>query len=222
MNFTVILASYSVIIPIIAGLVRRRRLGKRYQPLFILLVAGLATELVSTYLTQTKHASNAGVTNAYALLEWLMIFWQFRAWGFFRTPKAIAWTVLLVPCMVWIAENLVLRKMNDSSPYFQFSPYFRITYGALIVLLSVNKINFMITHDDRNLLGHPEFLICIGFIIYFIYDIIYEWAYLSSSTGETYITSKIISLFDYINALTNIIFAIAFLRIPPPKKLTLW
>jgi hypothetical protein len=82
----------------------------------------------------------------------------------------------------------------------------------------------MITHDNRKLLGHPEFLICIGFIIYFIYDIVYEWAYQSSSSNmtEITITNTIIDLFGYINALTNIIFAIAFLRIPDPKKFKLW
>jgi hypothetical protein len=103
-----------------------------------------------------------------------------------------------------------------------FSPYFRIFAGFSIVLFSVNKINFMITHDNRKLLGHPDFLICIGFIIYFIYDIVYEWAYQSSRSGATQITTTIIFLFGYINALTNIIFAIAFLRIPSPKKYTLW
>jgi hypothetical protein len=214
-TFLIFLNSLFVVLPIIAGLVRFGRIGKRYQPLFILLLVGLATELASAYLIH-KTISNAEVSNVYALLEWILIFWQFRAWGSLRARPLLAYTVLVLPCLVWITENLIIGQMSN------FSPYFRILYGALVVLFSVNKINFMITHDNRNLLGHPEFLICIGFIIYFIYDIVYEWAYQSSSTGETYITTRIISLFGYINALTNIIFAIAFLRIPPPKKLTLW
>ena len=53
----------------------------------------------------------------------------------------------------------------------------------------------MITHDNRNLLRHPEFLICIGFIIFFIYKIIYEWAYQASLYGTSEITSTIILLF---------------------------
>src|SRR5579871_3075579 len=149
-----VIASYFVVIPLFTGLVRFDRIGKRYRPLFISLIAALITELVSTYLIKVKRQSNAGVSNTYALLEWILIFWQFRTWGFFRARKAIAYLVLLVPCAVWIAANLILGEMNN------FSPYFRICYGALIVLFSVNKINFMITHDNRNLLGHPEFLIC--------------------------------------------------------------
>ncbi len=205
------------VIPCIAGLVRFRRIGKTYQPLFLMCLAGLVADGLSHYLIHYwKISSNAGISNTYALLEWILIFWQFHVWGFFRTRKELAYLILAIPCAVWVAENLIFGKMSN------FSPYFRIVYGALVVLFSVNKINFMITHDNRRLLGHPEFLICIGFIIYFIYDIVYEWAYQTSSTGETYITNRIISLFGYINALTNIIFAIAFLRIPSPKKFTLW
>ena len=178
-------------------------------------LAGLVTEAIGVYLIYYK-ISNANVVNTYALLEWIFIFWQFRVWGFFRTRKEITYAILLAPCIVWVAENLIFGQMAN------FSPYFRIFACFLIVLFSVNKINFMITHDNRKLLGHPDFLICIGFIIYFIYDIIYEWAYQSSLRSATEINTSIIFLFGYINALTNIIFAIAFLRIPAPKKFTLW
>jgi hypothetical protein len=214
-NFFIFLASLSVLIPISAGLIRFRRIGKRYQPFFILLWAGLATELIGEYIAVITKTSNAYVSNTYALLEWILIFWQFRVWGFVRTRKYLSYTLLFLPCAVWIAENLILGRGGD------FSPYFRFFYSFLVVLLSVNKINFMITHNNRNLLGHPDLLICIGFIIYFIYDIIYEWAYQSSLYGATDITTTIISLFGYINALTNIIFAIALLRIPAPEKFSL-
>lgn len=211
----IFLLSLSVLVPILAGLIRFRRIGKSYQPFFIFLLAGLATEVISSCIIDNKPTSNANVVNVDALLEWILIFWQFRVWGFFRTKKYVSYVILLLPCTVWITENLILGRGND------FSPYFRFFYSFLIVLLSVNKINFMITHDNRNLLGHPDLLICIGFIIYFIYDIVYEWAYQSSLLGATYITSSIIFLFAYINALTNIIFAIALLRIAAPEKFTL-
>jgi hypothetical protein len=204
------------VLPCIAGLIRFRRLGVTYQPLFFMSLAGLATEAISDYFIWTSKTSNAGISDTYALLEWLLIFWQFRMWGFFRTRKGVGYAILLLPCVIWVAENLIFGSMIN------FSPYFRILACFIIVLFSVNKINFMITHDDRRLLGHPDFLICIGFIIYFVYDIIYEWAYQSSRSGETQIALTIIHGFNYINALTNIIFAIAFLRIPTPKKYKLW
>ena len=100
-------------------------------------------------------------------------------------------------------------------------PYFAVCDAFVIVLMSVGKINFMITHDDRNLGGNPIFLICIGFIIHFIYEIIREWAYQMSLQGATETTTRIIVGFSYVDVLVNIIFAIALLRIPRPQKFTL-
>jgi hypothetical protein len=205
----------TILLPLIAGLIRFRRIGKSYQPFFTLLVAGVVAELINGYVVYVKHHSNAVVSNAYILVEWILILWQFRVWGLLQARNNVYYAVLAVTCSIWIAENLVLGHLGE------FSPYSRFFYSFFIVLLSVNKINFMITHDNRNLLRHPGFLICIGFIIFFIYKIIYEWAYQSSLFGATEITTKIIMLDGYINALTNIIFAVALLKIPAPEKFTL-
>jgi len=212
--FLLFLLSQSILLPFIAGLTRLRRMGSRYRPFFILLTVGVVTELVNRYLIKFIH-SNAVASNIYALIEWLLILWQFRVWGFLRTRKNAFLILIFVSCAIWIMENLVFGQLTN------FSPYFRFFYSFLIVLLSVNKINFMITHDYRNLLRHPEFLICIGFIIYFIYKIVYEWAYQASLYGTSEITSTIIFLEAYINALTNIIFAIAMVKIPAPSTFTL-
>jgi hypothetical protein len=208
------LVSQSILLPFIAGLIRLRRIGSRYRPFFILLAVGVGTELVNRYLIKVFR-NNAVSSNIYVLIEWLLIFWQFRVWGFLRTRKNTFLILLSLSGAIWLTENVVFGQLTA------FSPYFRFFYSFLIVLLSVNKINFMITHDYRNLLRHPEFLICIGFIIYFIYKIIYEWAYQASLYGTSEITSTIIFLEAYINALTNIIFAIAMVKIPAPSTFTL-
>ena len=214
-SFSIFLVSQSILIPLIAGLINLRRIGKRYRPFFILMVVGFVTELINRFTIKIIHNSNAGVSNIFALIEWLLILWQFRVWDFPHARKKAYLFLLLFPCAIWVTENLVFGHLRD------FSPYFRFLDSFLIVLLSVNKINFMITHDNRNLLRHPEFLICIGFIIFFIYKIIYEWAYQTSLFGATDITTTIILLFGYINALTNIIFAIAMVKIPAPSRFTL-
>ncbi len=209
------LGGQAVILPFIIGLIRFRRIDKGYQPFFIMLAVGVLSELIDRFVIKIAHASNAVPSNIYSLLEWLLIAWQFHVWGFLRTRQKVFYIVLLVPALIWAWENLLLGHIRE------FPPYYRFFYCFLIVLLSVNKINFMITHDNRNLLRHPDFLICIAFIIYFIYRIIYEWAYQVSLFGKTDITVTIIFLFAYINALTNIIFAIALLMIPAPEKFTL-
>ena len=209
------LVGLTVLLPLIAGLIRLRRIDRSYQPFFILLVVGFVNELINGYVVEIRHSSNAINSNIFALVEWFLILWQFQTWGSFRSKRKAYYVLLFVSCSIWITENLVLGHIGEFSSYFRFFDSF------LIVLLSVNKINFMITHDNRNLLRHPGFLICIGFIIYFIYKIVYEWAYQTSLFGATDITDKIEELIGYINALTNIIFAIALLKIPAPEKFTL-
>lgn len=214
-SFLAFLISQSILFPFIIGLVRLRRMGKTYQPFFILLAVGVFTELCTGYIIKVIHGHNTVISNLYALTEWLLIAWQFHVWGFLRIRKNIFYGLIVLTCLIWITENLVMGQL------FGFPPYFRIFYYFIVVLLSVNKINYMITHDNRNLLGHADFLICIAWIIFFIYKIICEWAYQTSIFGRSDITNHIILFLGYINVLTNIIFAIALLRIPRPQKFTL-
>jgi hypothetical protein len=208
------LISQSIWFPFIVGLVRYRRIGETYRPFFILMAVSVFTELLTGYLIEITHVHNGISSNIFVLVEWLLISWQFYVWE--QRPWKAAYLLLaLVPLVIWIGENLVFGQIKH------FSPYFRVFAGFAIVMLSVNKINFMITHDNRKLYTDPKFLICIAFIIFFIYRIILEWAYQTSLSGVTETTNIIIMLNAYFNALTNIIFAIALLCIPRPQKFTL-
>jgi hypothetical protein len=208
------LFSESILFPLIAGLVSFRRIGKAYRPFFLMIACAALTEPVSFLFIRTIH-TNAIPNNLYALAEWLLVAWQFHIWGLFGSRKRLFYFLVAFVALIWITEDLVFGQITT------FPPYFQVLYSFLIVLFSVNKINFMITHDDRKLYGNPIFLICIGFIILFVYKIIYEWAYQTSLSGATETTTDIIRLFSYINALVNAIFAIALLRIPHPQKFTL-
>jgi hypothetical protein len=213
--FLIFLISQSILLPIIAGLIRSRRLGKSYQPFYSLLWAGFITEVISFILIKHYHRSNAISVNIYNLVEWTLIAWQFHVWGFLKQRPGAFYALLALGALVWAIENLVFMKITDFGPYFCFFYYF------VIVLLSIRTINFMITHD-RHLFRNPKFLICIGFIIYFLYMILYYWASTISMYGKSVASSTVIFyLMAYINALTNIIYAIAFLLIPARPKFTL-
>jgi hypothetical protein len=51
--------------------------------------------------------------------------------------------------------------------------------------------------------------------------IVYYWAFEISRFGHQSISDSILFLVAYVNALANIIYAIAFLLIPKPQKFTL-
>lgn len=209
------LLSQSILLPIIIGLIRLRRIDKGYRPFFILLWIGFLTEVISFAVIQGFGKSNFFVVNVYILIEWILIAWQFHIWGFLRQKKWAFYSLLTLTTLFWIGEYVLIHKVTAILLYFRFLYFF------LIVLLSINKINFMITHDNRNLFRNPRFLICIAFIIYFIYMIVYFWSFQISLFGKSDISNSIIFLMAYVNVFTNIIYAIAFLLIPAPQKFTL-
>jgi hypothetical protein len=209
------LISLSILLPLIAGFVRLDRVMVGYLPFFWMILIGFINELINFLLIKHYHVSNAVPCNINVLMEWCLIIWQFHQWGLWRKNKQLYRLILGGMVLFWVTENLVFRQITV------FSPYFRFFYSFLTVLCSVNEINFMITHKNRSLFSNPRFLICIGFIIYFIYKIIYEWAYQISLFGKSEFTAIIEFLFAYINALTNIIFAIALLLIPGREKFKL-
>jgi hypothetical protein len=209
------LISLSILLPLIAGFIRINRISMGYLPFFWMIVVGSVTEMVNFLLIRHYHRSNAVPSNINILIEWLLIAWQFHQWGLMRKNKRLYYLLLFGMIFLWVIENLLFRQITV------FSPYFRFFYSFLIVLCSVNEINFMITHKNRHLFSNPRFLICIGFIIYYMYKIIYEWAYQISLFGRSDFTAVIEFLFDYINAFTNIIYAIALLLIHGSEKFKL-
>lgn len=214
--YLIFLISTTILFPVIVGLVRLHRIKRGgYQPFFYLLLLGVLNELLAYLLIKVIHVHNIVAVNIFMLFEWLLIAWQFRRWGLLRSQNTLFYLLLIIPCLVWMVEYLLFGQIRF------FAPYYQVLYCFLIVMFSVNTINFMITHDYRRVYGNPTFLICLAFIVYFIYRIVVCWAYMTSLKGPTETTSLILSLNSYINALTNIIFAIALLKIPKPQKFTL-
>jgi len=204
--------SQSILLPIIIGLIRFKTIKVEYLPFFWLLVIAFITEIIS-FISIKQFNSNAIPTNIFVLSEWLLLTYQFYTWGFLRKKKKFFYALFAFPILVWIVENIIFKKITV------FSPYFRILYAFFLTLMSITEINYKITHDNKNLFRSPRFLICIGLILFFVYQILYEWAFqVSIIKSPTNFTIIINSLFSYMDALTNIIFGIAFLVTPVHKE----
>ena len=205
------LMSESILIPIIIGAVRIKRLTKAYYPFFIFLLLGLLSELVSFILIDTFKASNASVIKIYSLMECCIILYQLYIWKSSARYRR-GFIFLAVVCIVfWIIEHIVFLNINT------WSPYFRVFYAFVIILLSVNQINSMMFNHDGPLFKDPRFIICLGFIIFFLYQIIYEASYYIGSDQST-IATKIIFGYSYSNFFTNMIYAVAIFIITAKKE----
>lgn len=207
-NFASFLLSQSILLPLLIALARIRKIQSNYYPFVALIALAALTELLS-FIAIRLFETNAVVSNIYCLLECLLILYQFYRWRFYTQPRRWYWIIPTFCVLVWVTENLVF--MNITS----FGPVFRISYAFLVVMLSINEINYLITHENRQLFRNARFIICIGFIIFFLYQILFEGSlYIAQADNSPMISNKIISLSAYINVLVNIIYAVAMLLIP--------
>lgn len=209
MNNTIsFLFSQLILLPLIIGLIRIRKIQSNYYPFVALIILGALSELLS-FLSIRLFGSNAVVSNIYTLLECMLILYQFYRWRFYAQPRKWHLIIPAICLLIWITENLVFMYIT------QFRPAFRISYAFVIVMISINEINYLITHENRQLFKNARFLICIGFIIFFLYQILFEGSYYFSKIGSTPVVSnKIFALQVYVNAFVNVIYAAAMLFIP--------
>ena len=205
-NIGAFLVSQLVIIPLVTGLIRFNKTVASFQPFLLLLSLAFLSETISFICISIMETSNAVPLNLYGLAESMVIVYQFFIWGTLKRKRALFIGLLSGFAAVWITENIIFNKIET------FSPYFRVTYAFVTVLLSINEINYLIVKDNKSLLRNARFLVCLGFIIIFIYQIIYEASMFIGS--DTVLSLRIIFMFNYINAFVNLIYAIAVLCIP--------
>ncbi|SFF03046.1 hypothetical protein SAMN05518672_114124 [Chitinophaga sp. CF118] len=205
------LVSQTVLIPLLIGLIRFNRTVASFQPFLLLLALAFISETISYICIKELDTSNAVPFNLYGLAESMVILYQFYIWGFLKRKRVLFIGLVGGLASLWITENLVFNKIEA------FSPMFRVAYAFIVVLLSINEINFMIVRDNKNLLKNSRFLVCLGFITFFIYQIIYEASYFVG-TDSSAVPLKIIFMFNYINGFVNLIYAIAVLYIPVKEE----
>lgn len=202
------LLSLSVLVPFGFGVVRCRTMPRKFHPFVLLLGVGVLAEIASR-LSILFYRTNAVVFNLYSLAECLIIFYLFSCWHPFRNPRKWILIGTVIAGSVWLTENLLYWHIRE------FSPVFRSFYAFVVVILSINEINYLIIHESRQLLRNARFVICVGFLIYFLYQILLEGAlYVSNTEGARSMSNRIIWLSIYINIFTNILYAVAIWFIP--------
>lgn len=205
--------SMTILFPFISGLVRVGKISRLYRPFLLLIATGVLTEIINR-ITINYLRSNNVVINIYSLTECLLIIAQFYYWRFHsRTRRWYPYFGIL--CIaIWIWENLYYRDVTT-----EVGTIFRVSEAFILVILSINEINYLLINDNKNLLKNARFLICAGFLIYFLYQILLEGSIYISTQQTGGITNKIIEVSSYINAFVNIIYGIAVWYIPKRTSL---
>lgn len=116
---------------------------------------------------------------------------------------------------VWVWENVAAGKFTTD-----FTPYFQMLYSFVVVLMCVPVINYFIIRESENIFRQPVFLIALGLITYFLYQMVYDWSFkMAELRGTDASQDVIISSFGYVNAAVNLLYAVAILLVRSEKKL---
>jgi hypothetical protein len=204
------LFSLTIVLPALIGLVRYRKADTAYRPFLIYIFYSLFNELfVGLYLS--GRSKNGEIINweVFNLLEGLLLLIQFYYWQRFKSYRNVFFILLFATIAGWVLENFVFSSI------YSFNPVFLIACSFLIILLSINTINHQVVNYNRSISKNPIFIICVALCIYFIYNIfVFTFLAKGASNYDKKFMKNVFEIKVYINALTNILYAIGVFYIP--------
>jgi hypothetical protein len=202
------ITSFSILIAGVIAIVRFKKINKIYYPFLLCLWIGCINEILSEILIQSGHRTLAN-HNVYVLLESILILWYLKNTGLFHKSRLIMPILTGFFIITWITENQLNHTISKQDIYF------RIIYSFVLVILSINAVNKIIVTNRKNILRNADFLLCIGFIIYFAYKaLVQAFAIYGFKSANMNFLSGIYDLMNYVNFCINLVYALAVLWMP--------
>ena len=200
----VMLLSYSIFIAGVIGVFKFAQIGEVYRPFIYLIWVGCVAEALNTYFAYVYH-NNLAIGVIYSLCESLLLLWFFSKLGIFKKRRKILYALITTFVAIWLADNFFSSHLGANVAF-----YFDIVYALSVVLLSIRAINELL-FTEKELLKNPTFLICIGLIIYFTFQIIDRMFRLYGLRDSYDFRRSVQAILMLINFFTNLIYALAVL-----------
>jgi hypothetical protein len=200
------LFSFSILPAALIGALRMPRMRHSYRPFIFLLWMGLAHEMVVIWMSYQGFGHGL-VTNMYLLIKAMMLLWQFWFWSDRTSRWTYSWAAALL-VLIWVAESMIRADL------FVINSYFVIASSLLIIFLALNRLAQMVVTQSRQLLRHPDFLICLGIALFFSFAALVEIFLVYDLNTSREFQVKIYDLLTYTNLIVNLIYAFAVLWIP--------
>lgn len=206
--------SATILLPVLASFFRLRETEGGYLPFFLLLWAGAVNEAIKLYLV-LHHRGHAVTSNAFSLVQVLLLVWQFRNWGLFGRRAGLFLPVLVLVAGAWLVSTLVFPQPRGFNTLFHF-------FSSLVLaLMALSVLSRQIIRNQVPLLKDPVFLVSGGVAFFFAYASLTEvlwWAGLYR--GDVFQT-RVYVIFSFVNFFTNLLFFVAVLWIPRKRPFLL-
>ena len=208
MNIFELSAVLSLVIgvPAVIGLVKINRLEKSFQPFIGLLWLGLINELISIHYAY-QYRNNMANYNVYILAEFMLILSLFKSWKLFTNNKLyISLQIVLV--IAWYIESFYVNTI------LSLNRYCLIFFSFIIVVCAIFQVAYMIFSHTNKLLQHSKFIICMAFIVFFIFTIKAESIGLYGLQLSQDFRIKVQKLLIFVNLFTNLLYILAVIWMP--------
>ena len=202
--------SLSIGLSMCIGWVRFYKTDPAFLPFLIYVSLGFANEVTGTVLAY-KGYSNVISYNLFGLFESVLLTWQFWRWGLFFEHKRLYYFLQVMYVVGWVAEIMITSVHS-------FNSYFVIVHSFVLVMMSISMINRIVLNETTSLFRQPVFIFTLALIIYFTYAILVEAFWIVGFNHKRMFRLRIYEILSYINLLTNLLFALAFVWIPTKPR----
>jgi hypothetical protein len=207
------IGSYTIILAVIIGVVRFKKILETYRLFIYMIIIGLAIEIISYISIALDYSYISRIaTNFYVLFEYFLIFFLFKRWGVFTAYKSMFRIINIVILFIWVADNFLINTITETNSFF------RVCYSTVLVLLSNNHLSRVMSLVQRNIHKNADFIICVTFILYFSSRAVFEVFYFIKAPFSNNFYLYIFLIFLSINILSNLLYAYAMLCLPTKQK----
>lgn len=210
---TILLMSFSIFFAGIMGIIRFNQIRDIYKPFIYLIWIGCFNEVLSAYLALSGYYTiiNGSI---YSLCEAIFLLWFFKRLGVLKA-NFLLYLLISVFIAVWVAESFFAGRFGA-----RFTSYSDIVYSFCVVLLSVRAVNNLL-FTEKDLLKNPTFLICIGLMIFFTYEIIERTFRIYGLKNSSEFRMNVETILILTNFLANLIYGLAVLWMRKREAFTL-
>lgn len=153
------IASFSYLIPSLAGMRRFRSLD-RSMKIFLLLCLWSCLEVLAEYILNVKKINNSFLINYYYLLDdlFLSIVYSFSIED--RRTKRIILTLALLFGCIWIVDKIYFAVPG------QMNSEMALTSRIFIIVASIVIVQAVMKKTNNLLIDEPVFWVSTGYVLY--------------------------------------------------------
>ena len=204
-----------IIVPAIVGWLRFSNINSVFYPFLILIWINTLNEVFSSIIMQFGYYNTVNF-NIWLLVDAYIFLWLFKKWNVFERSKRLYNSLWVLFSIVWTLETIFLSKLT-----LGFNSYFRILYCFIVVLMSINTINYLLLRERRSLIKNSMFIISCTFVIFYTITVLAETFFASNLKLGDNFRINIDHIVIFASLICNLIYTLAILWMPKKQAFIL-